>query len=300
MVINKTKYIGAGTGILTLISLIAWFSLNGFNVEMEGDKYCSGNYSNPCEWGYNVTLKNIPVYYLYNKNKTNIIFIPEVKKAINCKKDGRYKGTYRQDREKYPCGIGYREFNWNTALTYKYSYINKFMLNEKQEFKIVVFKNNPDDVIKFGGDILDNEFDPYLLPTITDIEDCYIKTDIQINDINGKCNMEYLNYDNKTSPQTITIEYEEYVCKKGEEIEYINTTICNKIGMDIGSKRILYGGIYGYQCNVKSNIVICDSMYDGNGDGVCNSGESCVTIDLTDFKVTKDIDVGKLDTLKIE
>lgn len=45
-----------------------------------------------------------------------------------------------------------------------------------------------------------------------------------------------------------------------------------------------------YYCNAKSwgrcsqaskKTVMCDSRYDGNGDGICQSGESCITIDLT-------------------
>ena len=34
----------------------------------------------------------------------------------------------------------------------------------------------------------------------------------------------------------------------------------------------------GYNCEVSENETVCDSFKDGNGDGICQSGETCVTI----------------------
>lgn len=156
-----TKYIGTG-GTATLLLLIGWFIASShFDVQYEGDKFCDGTYLDPCEWNYNITLTTVSTYYIQNKNAIDIVFMPDVKEVVHCKKDGRMTANWRADREQAPCGIGWREFDWKTPLTKKYKYVNKFYKNKKQEFKIVVFKNNPDDIIKFGGVITKDDFDPY-------------------------------------------------------------------------------------------------------------------------------------------
>ena len=156
-----TKYIGYG-GTATLLLLITWFvSSAHFSVEYEGDSTCAGTYSEPCEWKYNITLTTVQTYYIQNKNSIDIVFLPDVKQVVHCKRDGRMTASWRADRELAPCGIGWREFDWKTPLTSQYKYINKFYKNKKQEFKIVVFKYNPEDIIKFGGEITKDEFDPF-------------------------------------------------------------------------------------------------------------------------------------------
>ena len=216
-----TKYIGYG-GTATLLLLISWFIASShFDVEYEGDKYCAGTYEEPCEWGYNITLTTIQVYYIQNKNGTQFDFMPEVKDFYNCKKDGRYSASWRADRELAPCGIGWREFDWKTPLTSKYKYINKFYKGKKQEFKIVVFKHNPEDEIKFGGEITKDEFDPYFYGVISNnwnvIKDCKTRIEFDV------CSREIIHYSNYT---------------------FIN----NKTGINESKQRI-EGSIKKYKCN---------------------------------------------------
>ena len=81
-----TKYIGYG-GTATLLLLITWFvSSAHFSVEYEGDSTCSGTYLEPCEWKYNITLVTIPTYYIQNKDSVSIVFLPDVKQVVHCKK----------------------------------------------------------------------------------------------------------------------------------------------------------------------------------------------------------------------
>lgn len=40
-------------------------------------------------------------------------------------------------------------------------------------------------------------------------------------------------------------------------------------------------GNCNYQTNADELIIICDSIYDGNGDSICSSGESCTKIIIT-------------------
>ena len=199
--VSYTKYIGTA-GTATLLLLIAWFvGSTHFLVEYEGDKTCAGTYLDPCEWNYNITLVTIQTYYIQNKDSVNLVFLPEVKEVYHCKKDGRMTASWRADRSLAPCGIGWREFDWKTPLTSKYKYINKFYKNKKQEFKIVVFKFNPTDKIKFGGEITKDEFDPYFLPIELEyniIQKCKIRT------IYDKCNKTVIQYVNHTFINNIT------------------------------------------------------------------------------------------------
>ena len=167
----KSKYIGTGS-VASIIGLIAWFMLSPyFLVEIDlSDKTCAGDFFDVCEVEYNLTYNGVPSYfYIYNKDKVELEFIPNVKDVIYCKKDNRYTSSKRANREEYPCGIGWREKNWNEPLTEQYSYIEKFYKNKKQQFKLVIFKYSPTDNIKWGGEVFGEGFDPYLLPV--DIKD---------------------------------------------------------------------------------------------------------------------------------
>ena len=234
---SYTKYIGYG-GTATLLLLITWFiGSSHFAVEMEGDKYCDGTYLNPCEWNYNITLTTVQTYYIQNKDSVNLLFLPDVKAVYHCKRDGRYRSSARANREEYPCGIGWREFDWKTPLTSRYKYINKFYKNKKQEFKIVVFKYNPSDEIKFGGEITKDKFDPYFYGSWNVIKDCKIKT---VYDTCDRVIIHYSNYtfiNNKTgineSMQDIYNYIEKYDCNPSE-VEYD----CKTIGIETNKIKI--------------------------------------------------------------
>ena len=161
---TRTKYIGTGATV-SLVGLLIWFALSyNFDFELDGDLVCAGDYEDICEPHYNITLTNplLKNYYIYNKNRVNLGFIPDVKASYNCKKDGRMTASWRADRRLAPCGIGWREFDWKTPLTSKYNYIEKFTRNKKHEYKVVIFKHHPNDKIKWGGNILKEDVDPIL------------------------------------------------------------------------------------------------------------------------------------------
>ena len=204
--------------------MLGWFdNSKHFDVERMGDVTCAGTYEEPCEWGYNITLTTIQVYYIQNKNGTQFDFMPEVKDFYNCKKDGRYRFEKHKDRTQHPCGLGWREFDWKTPLTSKYKYINKFYKNKKQEFKIVVFKHNPEDVIKFGGSITKDEFDPYFYGNLNIVQNCKTREEF---DTCERIVIHYSNYtfiNNKTetneSRQNIWDSIKSYDCNP-HEVEY--------------------------------------------------------------------------------
>ncbi len=285
-----TKYIGYG-GTATLLLLIAWFvGSTHFLVEYEGDKTCRGDYSQPCEWKYNITLVTVQTYYIQNKDSVNLVFLPDVKEVIHCKKDGRYSASWRADRSLAPCGIGWRKFDWKTPLTSKYKYINKFYKNKKQEFKIVVFKHNPEDEIKFGGEITKDKFDPYFYGVVDDwtiIKDCKTKT---VYDTCDRTIIYYSNYtfiNNKTginmSMQDIYNYIEKYDCNPSE-VEYDCITLgikTNKIKLTCPENKRC--DVIGTEwCMEDCNNADCNRNYKENQK--LKQGQEGLCTDISDLK----------------
>ena len=61
-------------------------------------------------------------------------------------------------------------------------------------------------------------------------------------------------------------------------VKSIPKEICEETGvLQLNDGTTFDYGAHDYQCNVKEDAkaVMCDSLNDGNGDGICQSGESC-------------------------
>lgn len=79
-----------------------------------------------------------------------------------------------------------------------------------------------------------------------------------------------------------------YSCYDLDVIQ-LNKTTCETVGYEINNITNISFKDFG-ACNYKltgkpSIIVVCDSKYDGNGDGVCHSGESCIRYIISESKV---------------
>jgi len=102
--------------------------------------------------------------------------------------------------------------------------------------------------------------------------------------VNAKvCEDDPINKTCHTETQT-----KEYRCYKGKKTAVKSKEICKDTKMIVTTdkQRTLEYGDWG-KCTHSSMgetlLIICDSKYDGNNDGICQSGESCVQ-----FIVTKD------------
>ena len=282
--VSYTKYIGTA-GTATLILLIAWFvGSTHFLVEYEGDKTCAGTYLDPCEWKYNITLTTVQTYYIQNKEAIDLVFLPNVKEVYHCKKDGRMTASWRADRDLAPCGIGWREFDWKTPLTSRYKYINKFYKNKKQEFKIVVFKFNPSDVIKFGGEITKEEFDPYFLSVedYTLIKDCEEATKTEYGTCTKKV-VSHIHYDNKSMTEKTIYRNESYRCNPHPVTYQVN---CKTIG--IKTDKVKINCPEDHRCDlIEEEFCILDC-----NDGDCNynakqnkgKGWSSICVDINNLR----------------
>ncbi len=303
----RTKYIGVGA-TATAVTLIVWFFLSSiFSVEVSGDVICDGTFEDPCEAFYNITSLT-HTYYIYNKDKVKLNFIPDVKDSYSCKKDGRYNAAWRADRSLAPCGIGWREFNWDVPLTKRFSYIEKFIKNKKHEYKLVVFKYNPSDRIKWGGKITGEEIDPVFLPgdiDITVLHRCKTTTKVKVVDnwVQCKKDIEYVYIVNVTVGENLIsrdetrVREQDSYCLLGKHKEYLNTTICEDTGFEIDG-RILYYRNAGWMCERTDYIITCDAPHQSNKDGICQSGERCAIFDIKDL--SKRTDTGYSPTKQIE
>jgi hypothetical protein len=128
-----------------------------------GNIECAGNLTNPCISEFQVknpTKFNIDIY---NPNQTKLDFIPEVKDYILFYKDGTCKNTTitckctLKDKSK----LGYTgwlciDFTNATKKSKTTLYNFRFPAYSTTNFRLVGFKNNPNDNIKWGFGFSDN------------------------------------------------------------------------------------------------------------------------------------------------
>ena len=120
---------------------------------------------------------------------------------------------------------------------------------------------------------------------------------------NTDCSQEQLVYN--VTCAIGTESYQSYE-KLSEKVVQKNKTVCSKKAYTIGiagsTKKIDFGKA-GYYCSLDGNIVTCDSVHDGNGDGKCKSGETCIKFEITSQGINtlqKRIDSVALKDIEVE
>lgn len=146
------------------------------------------------------------------------------------------------------------------------------------QVRIRAIKEKPDDHIlwAFGLD------DPiWFGVNIEEKEECQtVQTGIIDMQIWGECFENYVNFNNDSKvDETLT---RNYTCKKSTYEHIVNKTICKNTEVIIGNKKIEYDKI-GWVCKRDLFIISCDAPHQSNLDGVCQSGERCVEIDIRDL-----------------
>lgn len=166
------------------------------------------------------------------------------------------------------------------------------------ETRIRAIKGNSTDNIYWSlGD-----FDPiwYGINVLT-IEKCNTNQEIVDIEILRKCsdkiNIDLI--DNITKTNITIIHISNYSCVTGYFKDYRNQTICKDIGHQVEDTKIYWGKL-GYKCNLENLVLSCDSVYDGNGNGICTSGESCIEINIKDLSKKERLDTKSLKKIKYE
>lgn len=185
---TKSKIIGIGTGILTVVALLGWFvSSPDFKVQVSGDIFCASK----CVSYFNITFVPVnPLYknfYLYNPGGVRLGFTPEIKDYAICKPDKRCKSCG-------DCPSGWREVDFTKPQTNTSNYVYNFPKGIKQEFMIIGTKD-PFQTVKWSLNAVTKNIDPVWIGNSKD-ETCKTKIiyDTCIDYINTT--IEYI--DNKT------------------------------------------------------------------------------------------------------
>ena len=137
---------------------------------------------------------------------------------------------------------------------------------------------------------------------ITPIKECRTFTESIRNLIeteNCTLNKTSVYLENLTKIKYNVIEFINTTCKIRDIHDFINKTICEVIGYQFNGN-IINCKELGYKCSASGSKIIGDSIYDGNGNGECTSGESCFKIDTTDLSIEEDIDTNSIKRVKIE
>ena len=120
------------TSAITLMSLFTLLILNGAIIVSDGDKFCDGTIIDPCISYINITTNRTT--YIYNPEKIKLSFIPEIKDyELYIKKSNKWVDFYSYNKTTLTKGVKY-------------------------QFKLVGYKNNPRETVKWsisgaGGDL---------------------------------------------------------------------------------------------------------------------------------------------------
>jgi len=136
---TKKVYLAGGTTFLALIATL--LIISNAKIEASGDITCAGTIEDPCLAFVNITT-NITTY-IYNKEGFRVEFDKALKDSRVCLYNS--SSFYNKESFEYPktiCGKRYQEINdFNNF---------KFTKGKKYRFKIIGFKNNPRDIIKWS------------------------------------------------------------------------------------------------------------------------------------------------------
>ena len=87
---------------------------------------------------------------------------------------------------------------------------------------------------------------------------------------------------------TTDVETRSYPCENGTQIAQKTEEVCTPTGHIIDEAIQL--NTENYRCSAVDDgkiYVTCDSIYDGNGDGICSPGESCVQFGIVGNTVVR-------------
>jgi len=115
---------------------------------------------------------------------------------------------------------------------------------------------------------------------------------VATTEIGFKCSVGKESYQSYEKVSEQTVQKSRNVCvNKGYTVSISGST--KKIDFDKA----------GYYCSLEGNIITCDSVYDGNGDGKCKSGETCIKFEIANDgigKIHKRIDSVSLKDIEVE
>ena len=160
---------GAAVGVTTILGLFYFLVIQyGFIIiDQTGNIECAGNLTNPCISEFQVrnpTKYNIDIY---SPDNIRLDFSPQISDYALFVKDNRCSatGTCRCELKDGSL-IGYEnwrciDFTNKTKPRKDTSYVYRFSSYSTTNFKLVGFKNNPNDNVKWGFGVNESYLDPF-------------------------------------------------------------------------------------------------------------------------------------------
>ncbi len=273
---SKTKYIGIGTGILTVLALLGWFvDSEHFDVEFSGDIFCLEECRSYFNITYNPTNPIYRYYYLQNKEGVKLDFVPGIDEYHICKPDKRCKSCGG-------CPSGWREIDFTSPYTSRYKYVYKFYRGKKEQFMILGNKGTL-QTVKWSLDALNEDIDPAWIG-VDELKDCkVIQTSEEVNDYQPCIKNQTSTFiNNETGINETVIKFYDRKCLIGSHIEIINTTVCKTTGYQYQDK-IWDCEKYGYVCYLNGSNIIAKAPYQSDQnvpECPVDGSERCYVIDL--------------------
>ncbi|MDP3698182.1 MAG: Ig-like domain-containing protein [Nanoarchaeota archaeon] len=121
--------------------------------------------------------------------------------------------------------------------------------------------------------------EPAVTAPVEKIESCVTVNFEDTENVYGTCTHEVLECGGLNNATCATVQ-KEYRCFLGQQKVQKSYQQCKTVGWQINNgQKIVKLDTTNYACSTQESgstiTVICDSQYDGNGDGICKSGESC-------------------------
>lgn len=126
---------------------------------------------------------------------------------------------------------------------------------------------------------------------VEEIQECKTISFQDTEHVYGTCTRNMMRCSGLTNSTCATVE-EEYRCETGQQVVTKSYQQCTTTKLRVNNgQKIVEIDLKEYACsNTESGsmiTVICDSKYDGNGDGHCSSGESCQQIVVNGTTIQK-------------
>jgi len=220
-----TKKIILGTSLTTVLGILIYLStLQGVSITTSGDIKCLGTLDNPCISYFNIT-SNYYTLKFFNTSNQKLSFSPEVKDYKI------YRFTYGK----------WKEINFPINMT----------KGVKYQFKIMGYKNNPYQNIKWNIDFGDTMIDPWWNATFTK------RSNITISGMGAAARINY--------PVAVNITYASGMNANFNDLRFLNDTTSVDYWIESNvSSSWAYVWIEIPYIPSSPNVTI--SMYYGSGD----------------------------------
>ena len=304
-----------GTGLVSLaFVLTGLFSLTGVSYSHDGDKTCADCFSeikiNSTYWEVKVENNGIENPLIRKKTvygRTLWINLDRIDELVNT--NPKVKVDILVPAISRTATINHEQYGYLRPLKDGDTFIYRNSQARSSPSRIILHGINVNTVVKWSFNlenwlVEDVNIDPVWFGiNIQPIQKCSIETTPTKVQIMGLKTI----YQNETicSDEPINKSCSKHEVTYNQKIviggytDLVNTTNCVTTGYNLSGKMIDFENT-NYTCGLTQREITCDSKYDGDGDGVCESGESCTRININDSSIKSRLDGGVKEEIKIK